>query len=211
MFGFGMSAKDKWYVNQVEIMMTPLAQLMGQDVKHMAREIFDATKTELSAIHGEGIYTENLGDNLIATKKDLVEKRLVAGLTLDDIRSYWNQPLLMTALQNKFLELSDFVAMNMYIAQHTGKSAAQLSDEEMTNILRKRRKSVLRWGDPEQWNPALPINEGLTLEDSDIYIEFMPRVGRWRQVITEAEQDAIASKFSSYNAMVRDRIVKKII
>jgi hypothetical protein len=201
MFGFGMSAKDKWHLNQAEVMMAPMAKLMGQDVKLLARQMFDATKAEVAAQYGEAIYAENLGDKLIATKKDFVEKRLAAGLSLVDIRTYWNQPMLMVALQNKFMEMSDFVALDM--RRRMGNSM-----DKLANFARNRRKTEPRWGDPERWNHALPVNEGFAKEDADIYIEFYMRVELWREKTSEAEQSALLSKFSSYNAMLRDLIRK---
>lgn len=201
MFGFGMSAKDKWHLGQVEVLLTPIAKLMGRDVKPLARQLFDVTKAEVAAQYGEATYAENLGDKIIATKKDFVEKRLAAGLSLDDIRCHWNQSLLMQALQNKHLEIADLMALEM--ARQTGKNM-----DELANIMRSLRKKNPRWGDPEQWNPMLPANEGFILEDADIYIEFFARVGRWWEKTSEAEQSALLSKFSSYNAMLRDLIRK---
>ena len=52
MFGFGMSAKDKWHLAQTEIMLTPFAIIMGRDVKPLACELFDKVKAEALQKHG---------------------------------------------------------------------------------------------------------------------------------------------------------------
>jgi hypothetical protein len=51
----------------------------------------------------------------------LVEKRVAAGLTVDDIRNYWNQTPLMLEIQTKFLEMADYMALN--VAQQLVKTA----------------------------------------------------------------------------------------
>ena len=146
MFGFGMSAKDKWHLGQVEVMMAPNAKLMGQDAKPLARQMFDTTKAELMAQHGQAIYAENLGDKLIATNKDFVAKRLAAGLSLDDIRAYCNQTMLMVALQGRYMEISEFVLLKLCAVRQTGKGMDELTVDDLTNIARSRRKTEPRWG-----------------------------------------------------------------
>ena len=194
-----MAEKDKWHLGQVEVMMGPLAEIMGQDVKQVARQLFDTTKVETAARHGEAMYVENNGDKLIATRKDFVEIRQSAGLTIDDIRDFWNQTVLMINLQLKFMEMSEVIAMEV---------ECQLAKDkvETENIIRGWRKKQVRWGDPELWNPSLPINNGFTSEDADIYLEFRIRIGQWQEKTPEAEQEALSAKYSSFNAMLRDLI-----
>lgn len=204
MFGFGMSQRDKWHLNQAEILVAPVAKMMGQDGKTMARQLFDSIKAEVVKDMGENAYAENMGDRLVANKKDVLEKRLAAGLTIDDIRRYWNQTPLMLNLQYKLLEMPDY--MELDIARQMGKSM-----DEMQAIPAGWRKSKPRWGDPEQWNPALPVNEGFTPEDADLYIEFYLRVSRWQERTPESEQKAMLVNYNSYNAMLRDLIRKGAI
>ena len=219
MFGFGMSEKDKWILGQVEILLAPIANQMEQDVKPLAKQIFDTTKAELAANKGQDIYSETLGDKLIATQNEYIEKRLAAGLTIEDIKHHWNQPYLMGFLQNRILEMSEFMALNMAIIRETGKTMDKLTKDEISPIAIKHSRNMRltnpRWGDPEQWNRALPVNEGFTQEDADIYIEFTMRVGRWWEMFSDAEKAAYTSlapsKYSSFNALVRDKIRKKII
>ncbi len=199
MFGFGMSSKDKWHLEQVEIMIAPMALLIGQDVKHMAHQLFDSVKTELTARYGELIYAENRGNKIISTEKDFVEKRLAAGLTHDDIRDFWNQTLLMQTLRNKFFYMNDFMRLRM--AELNGTSIDELSD-----VTRNWRKTEPRFGDPDQWDSSLPANNGFTSEDADIYIEFLQRIAHWSKITKKVEQTALSEKYSSFNAMLRELI-----
>ena len=77
MFGFGMSAKDKWHLAQTEAMLTPLALTMETDVKSLARQLFDKVKAEAIQKHGNNIYSESLGDQVIS-KEPFLAKRLAA-------------------------------------------------------------------------------------------------------------------------------------
>lgn len=196
-FGGGMSAKDKWHLEQVEVMMAPIAKLIEQDPRAMAKEFFDATKDEVVKKMGNNAYIEDMGERLIAAQKEMIAKRVAAGLTLDDIRGYWNQTPLMHNLQNKLMEMADFMELN--IAQQMGKSM-----DDMQAIAVGWRKTKPRWGDPEQWNAALPVNQGFTAEDADLFIEFYMRVSRWQAKTTESDQKALLRNFNSYNAMLRD-------
>lgn len=204
MFGFGMSSRDKWHLNQAEILMSPIAKLMEQDEKVLARQLFDVTKDEVVKHMGENAYAENLGDKIVATKKEVVEKRQAAGLSTEDIRSHWNMTPLMQNLQSKMMEMSDFMTLNM--AQQMGKNT-----DELQAIAAGWRKTQPRWGDPEQWNPETPVNKGFSTKDADIYIEFYKRVNRWRAETSETAQKALLENFNSYNAMLRDLISKKVI
>lgn len=202
MFGFGMSPRDKWHLSQVELMIRPIALSSGQDVKTLARQFFDSTKEEAVKRMGENAYIENYGEKIIANKKELVEKRVAAGLAVDDIRNYWNQTPLMLEIQSKFLEMADFMALN--VAQQLGKS-----DQELQAMVAGWRKTQPRWGDPEQWNPTLPVNNGFSSIDADLYIEFYLRVNRWREKTPEASQNALLKDFTSYNAMIRQLVKDK--
>ena len=193
MFGFGMSAKDKWHLAQTEILLTPLATMMETDVKPLARQLFDKVKAEAVQKHGNNIYSESLGDQVI-TKEPFLANRLAAGLTKDDVRNHWNQPMLMQLLQAQVLEMAAFIALD--VAHHQGKN--------LQEVARNRRRTNPEWGDPDAWNSTLPVNECFTKDDADIFIEFFFRVGRWREKTPQSEQNEMLSKYTSFNAMIRD-------
>ncbi len=195
MFGFGMSEKDKWHLAQTEILLTPLATMMETDVKPLARQLFDKVKAEAVQKHGNNIYSESLGDQVI-TKEPFLAKRLAAGLTKDDVRSHWNQPMLMQLLQAQVLEMTALIALD--VAHHQGK--------DLQEVARDRRRTNPEWGDPDAWNSTLPVNECFIKDDADIFMEFFFRVGRWREKTPQSEQNKMLSKYTSFNAMIRDLV-----
>lgn len=195
MFGFGMSAKDKWHLAQTEIILTPLAIMMETDVKPLARQLFDKVKAEAVEKHGNNIYSESIGDSVIANEPFL-SNRLAAGLTKDDVRNHWNQPLLMQRLQLEVIQTIDFIAID--VAHEQGK--------DLQEVVRNRRRTNPQWGDPDAWNLTLPVNECFTKDDADIFIEFYLRVGRWQEKTPQAEKNEMLSKYTSFNAMIRDLV-----
>ena len=209
MFGFGMSAKDKWHLEQVEIMMAPYAMFTGQkEAKKIAREMFDSVKEGLVAKYGDSIYSENFGDKLIATEKSVVEKRLNTGLTIEDIRNYWNLSRLYRELQISILNMPMHNELGKLIDM--GKSQDEI-DNIMQDIVYGWRKSKPCWGEPEDWNPDLPKYKGYSIDDADIYVEFFNRVGNWQLKTSSTEKQGLLKKHSSYNSMLRDLISKGII
>ena len=192
MFGFGMSAKDKWHLAQTEILLTPLATMMETDVKPLARQLFDKVKAEAVKKHGNNIYSESLGDQVIANEPFLA-KRLVAGLTKDDVRNHWNQPMLMQLLQVQVLEMTDFIALDVARAQ----------GRDLQEVARDSRRTNPKWGDPDAWDANLPVNKCFTKDDADIFMELFLRVGRWREKTSPTEQNEMLSKYTSFNAMIR--------
>ncbi len=195
MFGFGMSAKDKWHLAQTEVMLTPLAIMMETDVKSLARQLFDKVKAEAIQKHGNNIYSESLGDQVIA-KEPFLAKRLAAGLTKDDVRNHWNQPMLMQLLQVEVIQMTAFIAID--VAREQGK--------DLQEVARNRRRTNPEWGEPDAWNSTLPVNECFTKDDADIFMEFYFRVGRWREKTPQSEQKEMLSKYTSFNAMIRDLV-----
>jgi hypothetical protein len=192
---FGMTAKDKWHLEQTEVLLTPFAIMTGEEVVPLARQIFDEVKAESAQKYGDNIYAETLGNQLV-TKEPFLGKRLAAGLTMEDVRNYWNTTPLMQRIRNRVMELTDLIAIN--ITEQQGK--------DVVEMVRNTRKNSPRYGEPEAWNPSLPVNQGFTKNDADIYIEFLVRVGRWQDKTSKSEQETMLSKHTSFNAMVRDLV-----
>lgn len=195
MFGFGMSAKDKWHLEQTEEMLAPLAAVAGAEVKPLARQLFDDTKAEVTKQYGDNMYLETFGDQFVK-KEAFITKRLAAGLTVDDVRQHRNQTLFLQMLHAKVLEMTAFVAID----------AARQQGKDILEVARQRRRTGPQYGEPEAWDASLPVNSVFTEADADIYIEFLARVGRWQEKTPPAAQTDLLSKYTSFNAMVRDLV-----
>jgi hypothetical protein len=195
MFGFGMSAKDKWILEQAEQMLAPLALLTGEDVKPLAKKLFDEVKADAVQRYGENAYAETNGDRIIQNKA-VLDKRLAAGLTVEDVRNYWNTPVLLSLMHLKVLELTDFIVIEM----------AEKSGKDIVEVAKERRRKEPRYGDPEKWDATKPANQGFSAEDADIYSEFQLRVRKWQAATSAEAQASCVSKFSSFNAMIRDLV-----
>ena len=139
---WGMSAKDKWHLEQTEVLLTPLAIMTDEDVKPLARQIFDEVKAESAKKYGDNIYAETFGNQLV-TNEPFMGKRLAAGLTVEDVRNYWNITPLMQRIRNRVIELTDLIEID--VTEQQGK--------DVVEMVRNRRKRSPRYGEPEAWNP----------------------------------------------------------
>ena len=167
----------------------------GIDAPALAKQLVEQVKSEAIQSGAQYLYAESIGDKVV-TNQDMMAPRLAAGLTVEDVRDYWNLPPILTLVGTKVQEYGDFVAM--HVAQQQG--------QDLIEVARERRKRRARFGDPSAWNPSLPVNAGFFPDDADIYPEFQIRVGRWQEKRTEYYQQESAKNFSSYNAMLRAMI-----
>ncbi|MEO6278349.1 hypothetical protein [Roseateles sp.] len=193
------NSRDEWFIQQTEALLAPLAQVV--DVKLTALEIFKSTKKELAALKDVDMYSKCVGDRIVSIPSDMLLKRLAAGLTREDIRNYWNQPPLMQRIQSKSQDFSIFIAIKN----------AEIARLDVIEVIRNRRKTRLWLGDPDTWDPSMPVNKGFSDEDADIYPEFTMRVGIWASNVAPSEQTILPSKYSSFNAMVRHLIRNGIV
>jgi len=196
MFGFGMSPKDKAILAHTERLLAGFL-LPGDDVRPLARELFDKAKAEAKGVYGDDMYSESYGDMMLANNV-LMKKRLDAGLTVADVHRYWSRPVFVGFIEAKVTELVDFVALD----------AAHKAGKDLVEVTRDRRRREPRYGDPEKWNPSLPVNSVFSMEDADIYPEFAERVSLWQSKIPATEQTALLKQFTSFNALVRDLVRK---
>lgn len=114
----------------------------------------------------------------------------------------------MRELWFNFLEMPIF--MELTKLKEMGKSQNEI-DDLMDKWSHDWRKTDPRYGEPDQWNPDLPANNGYSSNDADIYIEFFTRVARWQTKTTKIEQQNLLKNYSSYNAMLRDLISKGMV
>jgi hypothetical protein len=197
MFGFGMSAVDKAILRDTEKMLAAYS-LGGIDVKSLSRRIFDETKSELlndNRGNAQNLYIENIGDRLIQSKKYFAPRQK-AGLTEIDIQRFYNRPSLAVSIVVKINNMTKFILID--IARQNGNDLVQFARDN-------RRRSPI-YGEPDLWDQTLPVNAIFSPEDADLYIEFMYRVGVWRERTPTAEQDGLVAQHTSFNAMIRNLV-----
>ncbi len=132
------------------------------------------------------------GDEYV-NRQDFTAPRIAAGLTLEDIRSHWNRPLLIAMGEFKMREMLNFIFID--VARMQGRDLVQAGHEY--------KKTFPRYGDPRKFDPTEKFNQGLRPLDADIFPEFAGRLEAWRQ---SAGEEAIAKAIETngtLNAAVR--------
>ena len=133
MFGFGMSAIDKVILAKTERALADFG-LSGDMLRSTAKRLFDETKAETEAIHGNKLYVETFGDHL-AQNVEFMAKRRAEGLTEADVRKHWNRCLLLVLIELKLRTMAAFVFINS--AEQAGLDPAKAASE-----YRNRRRSM---------------------------------------------------------------------
>jgi hypothetical protein len=194
MFGFGMSAIDKVILAKTEQMLAAIG-LSGELLKNSARRLFDETKAETKARHGDKLYSETIGDDFAAHTQFMATRR-AAGLNEDDVRKHWNRCLLLVFIELKVRDMASFLVIRN----------AELMGRDPAEAARQYRSTTAIYGDPIKWDASKPANRGLTSGDADLYVEFAPRIEAWFARTSESERDVLLRKYSSFNAMVRNLV-----
>lgn len=197
MFGFrSISSEDQAILAHAEKMLEGLLEI-GGDLKQTARKLFDEAKAEAQVKFGDKIYTANFGE-LAVSNTAFMAPRLAAGLTEDDVRRYWNRPMLFGLLEMKVWEFTDFIVIDV----------ARQQGLDMRAVAHDRRRKTPSFGNPEKWDAKAGADLGLTAADAELYPEFAARIDRWRELTPEQDQQARAAGYSTFNAMVRDLVSK---
>ena len=193
MFGFGRSAHEKSAINWVALHFSKLG-LPERDAVGYGQKIVDEVMKELRP-HGIDPFKATQGDEYI-TREQFTAPRLWVGLTMDDIRSHWNRPLVLLFSAAKMQEMLNFVVVNTFELQ--GKTAREGGIHY--------KKNFPRYGDPAKWNPSEKFNECLREADADIYQEFATRVDRWRAKNSDEAVAALIEQHGTLNAVVRKMV-----
>ena len=190
MFGFGRSAPEKAAINWVALHLSKLG-LAEREAVGCGQKIVDEVMKDLRP-NGIDPFKVTQGNEYIA-REQFTAPRLRAGLTLEDIRSHWNRPLVLLFSAAKMQEMLNFTVVNTFELQ--GKTAREGGIHY--------KKNFPRYGDPAKWNPSEKFNEGLREADADIYQEFATRVDRWRVNNSDEAVAALIEQHGTLNAVVR--------
>jgi hypothetical protein len=194
MFGFGRPANEKAVINSFAPLIRPYS-VDDAGAIQVATQIVDSVLADIRKSGADPFKTTS--GNEFLSKPTFMEPRLAAGLSHDDVLEYWNRPVVTILGEHKVREYWAFVLFD--IARQQGKDLAVFG--------KAYRRSTVRYGDPANWDPTDPMNEGLTEADADIYAEFLKRIDRWRQTLGEDLLEKYVAKHSSFNCAVRKSMV----
>lgn len=198
MFGFGRSANEKAVINHVALQFEAL-KLPSDEAIQVATQIVDEVLTDFRN-RGIDPYKVIQGDEQIK-REQFVSPRIAAGLTLEDIRLYWNRPLILSFCEMKMREMFEFIVIN--IAEQRG--------EDLARAAIKYKKTFPRYGDPARWNPNDKYNAELRDVDADIYPEFSIRIDAWHKKTSDSILNDLISKHGTFNAAIRQLIASHLL
>ena len=190
MFGFGRSANEKAVINLFALQLEAIS-LPSREAVDAATKLVDEVLAEIRP-RGIDPFKTTQGNDYIA-REQFVAPRLAAGLTLENIRSHWNRPLLVVLCETKMREMINFIMIN--IAHQQGKDLVAAGNHY--------KKTFPRYGDPARWDPSETFNIGLRETDADVYPEFAGRVDAWQKRTGDAEVARLIEEHGTLNAVVR--------
>ena len=197
------------YLPEIQKLLRPSLIKFTSTPNLDALNLFNKIKDqgEASLLYKNNLFSETEGDKLAAvlnphkSTTDFLTSRTDAGLTIEDIRLYKNLSPFMSMVINEIMEYSHL----NYIEVSTKKGVAYV--EAAQNY----RKKYPIFGLPDRWDISRSFNEGFTTIDADIFIEFLPRINKWLETISEEELDKLLKRSTSFNAVVRYGIEDKLI
>jgi len=189
MFNFGLNKEEIEILNNFIATLKPMG-FNSIEVNKIAKRII---KDAIKGAKKENFYgVLNLGDKLVKNK-NFLNKRLKTGLTVNDIKFYWNRNAIMPFVEKAYDNLIRFsVFKNLQEKEN-------LSSDE---AIKKLRKAYIYYGIPDESHPNFQN------EDADIYSEFSKRYEKWRDNTPFEKENELAETYTTYNAMVRDLIRK---
>jgi len=198
MFGFGRPAQEKAVINLFALQLESLGLPSAEAVSN-ATKLVDEVLSDLRP-RGVDPFKATQG-NEHATREQFVAPRLAAGLTIEDIRFYWNRPLLVIFCEVKMREMFNFIVVDM----------ARLQGKDLVAASQHYKKTFPRYGDPSRWDPSEKFNEGLRDVDADVYPEFAARIDSWKGKTPPAETDRLIDRHGTLNAVVRHLVSTKAL
>lgn len=184
--------EEKKLLMQIQKFFEQFTGYKEEDAEKVEKEARELLNQCIKKAIEEGLSNvTNLGDKLIKDE-NFFKKRLEAGLSKKDILNYWNRNYLEILIAT---ELSNTVKFAIYMRFHEeGKSPLECA--------KQLRKMFVYFGDPQQ------SHQNFQGEDADIYPEFTKRYDKWRKKYQEQEIEKIVTNYTTYNAMLRERIRK---
>jgi hypothetical protein len=198
MFGFGRPSNEKAVINLFALQFEGLG-LPEREAVDTATQLVDEV---LADIRPRGIdpFKTTQGNEYVS-RESFIGPRLAAGLKSEDVRSYWNRPLLVILCESKMRELANFLVVDL--ARQKGEDPGVAGDHYKRNFP--------RYGDPLRWDPSSKFNVGLRKVDADLYPEFSARVDTWRRGVSDAEVTRLIEQHGTLNAVIRNVLSEGVL
>jgi hypothetical protein len=200
MFGFGRSSNEEAIIKMFE--PTFIAIGNTSDVaKKSATELFDYVKNEmLSHSPSQDIYRTNQGSTY-AKDMHYMQPRLEAGLSHQDIESFWNRPIIVILCEMKIREMFSFMSLDVAIQQGRDIKTAELQYKIHTPI----------YGNPQKQD-SIKLGEDIPRpQDADLFIEFANRIEALRSKMSDSNIENLISQHGTFNAMVRHLVSNRLM
>ncbi len=196
-----LSSKEVQCLEQARALLytlSPAEDALGRRTreKHIT-DLFFQTRAIVEVRYGDEVCRTNYGDELSADAKFL-KSRLADGLSIEDIRSYWNQPLLMALLIPEI----HLLAKTLY-------KESLSKDQKIGTIDAERmfRKSNVFYGNPVQDVKQTLKIRGYAENDAALFIEFYTRINQWQLTLDPLSKPKVFSHSeASLNAVIRNLI-----
>lgn len=188
MFGFGRSDLERSAVQLFSGAFSAMG-LGVAEAKKQATVLIDEVAKELKARHVAPSFAHQ-GD-IYAESEEFMKPRLAAGLTVDDVRMFWNRSLLIVFSEMKIRE--KVLLLHIEALMRKGDEW-----QEEASIL---KRDMVRYGSPDQAPPK--VGRYNAHEDRFIYPEFSPRVDAWERKTPDQEKRNLVAQHGTLNAVVR--------
>jgi hypothetical protein len=196
MFGFFKTTLDKdtirLFSEEFRLIGFPADQATAY-----ATALVDEVKKELKSRKYD-LGFSNQGD-LYASNDSFLAPRIAAGLTAEDIRIFWNRPLLVVFCDMKIQE-------KLMICE-AEKAAA--TGHDFKSAINVWARNSVRYGTPAPRSGTLETAN--RPQDTMIYPEFSKRVNEWFSRTSPEERSGLVTKFGTMNAVVRQMIASNYI
>ena len=191
----GRSALEKDTITLIAKRFERLYPTKDEAWRNAASLVDDAIMTLRSG--GLDPFNASLGDEY-ASDERYVAARIKAGLTAEEIRAYWNRPLMVIFCQERLRKLHKI--SHLSIADKQGIDLKSESDYIA--------RTFPRYGVPEEWDPMEHASVGFSEVDAELYPEFDQRIDVFIQAAGEASFVRMMEQSSSLNAAFRALIAE---
>lgn len=144
---------------------------------------------------------EGQGDKY-AEEAAYMTPRSAVGLTKDDVRTFWNRPLIVVFCDLKLPER--IVKLTINRAEAAGQDL-----EGIKKVLDDHKRDTPRYGAPQ---PPLPnVQKFNRPEDTFIYPEFVPRVNAWWSKTSAPDRQKLIAHHGTMNAAIRHLVAQRML